>query len=261
LRLFRWLAAGPITAGYDLRQLGWQLLDEPDPACRVAVYPLLVRPVGLKASQWRQVAGPDLAARRWVLLVGVDDPRRRARLLRLGFGDALGVPAALQEVEARTLRLIERAGMIPRQRLVGAVRLDLLERDAYVAGRAARLHPREFALFWRLADQPGRGFSATELLADVWRLAFRPETNSLAVHISRLRSKLRIAGADGLIETLPSGAYRLVGNAGSKDGLALPLPAGNQFALDGHVRLGKERRINRLQASSAGDEEDIDHGT
>jgi hypothetical protein len=47
------------------------------------------------------------------------------------------------------------------------------------------------------------------LLRDVWRMAFRPETNSLAVHISRLRAKLRVAGLDGLIETLPDGAYRL----------------------------------------------------
>jgi DNA-binding response OmpR family regulator len=72
------------------------------------------------------------------------------------------------------------------------------------------LHPREFALLWRLADTPGEAVSARELLSDVWRLAFRPETNSLAVHISRLRAKLRLAGIDGVIETLPDGGYCLL---------------------------------------------------
>jgi DNA-binding winged helix-turn-helix (wHTH) protein len=74
------------------------------------------------------------------------------------------------------------------------------------------------------------------LLTDIWRLAFRPETNSLAVHVSRLRSKLRVAGLDGLIETTAEGGYRLATSA-------VPLPGGEaaQFALDGYLRLGEEQ--------------------
>ena len=99
------------------------------------------------------------------------------------------------------------------------------------------LHPREFLLLWRLADDPGRAVAASQLRGDVWRLAFRPETNSLAVHVSRLRAKLRIAGLDGLIQTLPGGAYRLAGEL-LRPGLALPADLG----LDAHLRLGEEAR-------------------
>ena len=41
-------------------------------------------------------------------------------------------------------------------------------------------------------------------------MGFVPETNSLAVHVSRLRGKLNTAGLEGLVETAPSGGYCLV---------------------------------------------------
>nr|WP_237452290.1 winged helix-turn-helix domain-containing protein [Qipengyuania algicida] len=48
-----------------------------------------------------------------------------------------------------------------------------------------------------------------ELLSDVWRLEHIPETNSLKVHVSRLRAKLGIDHAAWLNETVPQGGYRL----------------------------------------------------
>ncbi len=174
-----------------------------------------------------------------VLLFDVADPAERARLLRLGFGDALGPDTSLAEVEARALRVIDLAQSLPRYRQIGLLRLDLLARDAFVARRAVGLHPREFWLLWRLSDQPGRAVSAGDLLGDVWRLSFRPETNSLAVHVSRLRAKLRVAGLDGLIETFPAGAYRLALDA---DPPALPaLVPPHDLALDAYLLLSEDQ--------------------
>lgn len=51
------------------------------------------------------------------------------------------------------------------------------------------------------------------MLADVWRLAHVPETNSLEVHVSRLRAKLAPARAGWLVETDPRGGYRLAGRS------------------------------------------------
>ncbi|QEA17450.1 helix-turn-helix domain-containing protein [Novosphingobium ginsenosidimutans] len=129
---------------------------------------------------------------------------------------------------------------LPRERTLGLLKLDLLLRDAFVAGRGAGLHPREFLLLWRLAEEPGVTVPPSELRSDVWRLAFRPETNSLAVHVSRLRAKLRVAGLDGLIETRADGGYRLA------DEMLRPAlnltddPAMANGGLDAHLRLGKE---------------------
>ncbi len=91
----------------------------------------------------------------------------------------------------------------------GPVTLDLFHRDGRVAGRWLGLHPREFALLWRLAETPGVRVGRRQLLRDVWRLDHIPETNSLDVHVSRLRAKLHVARCAWLVETDPLGGYRL----------------------------------------------------
>ena len=240
MRLFRWFSVGPIPAAYDLRRLGWQLLADEQSSGRGLIpgqaHALLGRPHDLPMPQWLTLAGANVAQRKWMMMIDVGESTDRARMLRLGFGDAVGLGSSLDELESRVLRLAQYAEALPRYRRHGAVQLDLLARDAYVAGRAVGLHPREFALLWRLAELPGESIGTPELLYDVWRLSFRPETNSLAVHLSRLRAKLRTSGVDGLVETLPGGSYRLAGA-----GPARAIPFGEDLALDDYVRLGEER--------------------
>lgn len=241
MRQFQWFATGPVPDGCDLRRLGWTLVEpEIDPP-QAEAPPLIAMPHRGVVSDWVMLVGAHPRRRRRVLAVGVDDAADRARLLRLGFGDAIGGTLDLAEIESRALRIDEARRALPRERMLGTLRLDLLLRDAFVAGRGAGLHPREFLLLWRLAEEPGIAVSASDLRSDVWRLSFRPETNSLAVHMSRLRAKLRTAGLDGLIETGADGAYRLVEEALHP---AVPL-AGDAACtrtggLDAHLRLGKE---------------------
>ena len=130
-------------------------------------------------------------------------------MLAHGLGEALSSLAALQELAIRLARLADKAGALPRSRPLGPVTLDLLHRDARAGERWLALHPREFALLWRLADAPGERVPRERLLRDVWRLAHVPETNSLEVHVSRLRAKLAVAQAAWLVETDPRGGYRL----------------------------------------------------
>jgi two-component system OmpR family response regulator len=98
---------------------------------------------------------------------------------------------------------------LPRRRELGPLTLDLIHRDARADGTWLSLHPREFGLLWRLAERPGELVSRARLLRDVWRLDFEPGTNSVEVHVSRLRAKLARAGLAGLVETDPQGGYRL----------------------------------------------------
>ena len=121
----------------------------------------------------------------------------------------MGSQTSLREIEARAMRIAAHARALPRTRDIGPLRLDLFARDGFVAHRALGLHPREFALVWRLAETPGVAVSKKALVRDVWRMAHVPDTNSLAVHVFRLRAKLAIAGLAGLIKTEPGGGYRL----------------------------------------------------
>lgn len=131
----------------------------------------------------------------------------RAELIEQGFADALSSQVSLVELGARMLKLEGLREMISQYRIIGPVRLDPFYRDAYVDGRWIGLHPREFALMWRLAAQPGERVEKAALLKDVWRLRHEPETISLEVHVSRLRAKLAVSGLGWLVQTHPEGRY------------------------------------------------------
>ena len=111
---------------------------------------------------------------------------------------------------AQAFRLwLGREEMIPRFIEAGDITLDLFHRDARVDGHWVRLHPREFELLWRLAQQPGKHLARKQLLTEVWRTNREPGTNSLAVHVARIRSKLEPFGLAHLVVTHPKGGYLL----------------------------------------------------
>ena len=107
--------------------------------------------------------------------------------------------------------------LIPRFREAGDVTLDLFHRDGRVEDRWLGLHPREFELLWRLAQQPGERMTRRQLLEDVWRITFEPETNSLAVHVARVRAKLEPFGLARMLATHPDGGYYLDAPPGPGD--------------------------------------------
>jgi two-component system, OmpR family, response regulator len=204
--MFEWVSdAGHIPARWDLRLIGWTLgTDTPDRT----VPALYDGRLSFRRGDWRKLERPELFA-----AVGVDCPQERAAMLARGWGEALPTRVALGELSIRLQRLADDRGALPRFRTIGPLTLDLLHRDARASGRWLALHPREFALLWRLADAAGGRVSRETLMADVWRLKHLPETNSLAVHISRLRAKLARVKAGALVQTDPDGGYRLAPDA------------------------------------------------
>jgi len=182
---------------WDLRRIGWTLSADARGGH--------VRLVDASAAE-APIADGDPAL--W-LFVGVECGRKRARLLDAGCGDALPADVALPELAQRAQRVAAARTRVPRLRTAGPLVLDLLHRDARAGHRWLALHPREFALLWRLAERPGETVARATLLREVWRLEFEPGTNSIEVHVSRLRAKLALAGIRALVETVPPGGYRI----------------------------------------------------
>lgn len=182
---------------WDLRRIGWTLSGYP-----TGGHVRLVDAGGGAAP----VADGDPSL--W-LFVGVECGRKRARLLDAGCGDALPGDVALPELAQRARRVAAARTRVTRLRAAGPLMLDLLHRDARTGDRWLALHPREFALLWRLAERPGEAVARATLLREVWRLEFEPGTNSVEVHVSRLRAKLACAGIDRLVETVAPGGYRV----------------------------------------------------
>lgn len=204
VELFCWsMQAGCIPHQWDLRRHGWQLCDcamEGRQRCRH---------VTLIDGRHLPAGGDDLPTPRLLVVLGVEDSALRANLLAQGCGDAPGPETGLAELAARVRRVATAACALPRALHVGPLLLDLLHRDARRGPTWLGLHPREFSLLWRLAEEPGTPVTRRTLLEDVWRIHHEPETNSVEVHVSRLRGKLALAGCADLVRTATTGGYRL----------------------------------------------------
>lgn len=204
MSVFVWAGGGAPPPQWDLRRAGWTLADGEAAARQVELVDVRGRD-----ANWMDMALQARPEPAMSILLGVDDGAVRAWLLKRGCGEALPASVRLEELDQRARRLRSLGDTLPRRRRVGPLVLDLLRRDACAEDRWLALHPREFDLMWRLADRPGEPVSRSRLLRDVWRLDFEPGTNSVEVHVSRLRSKLASAGLRGLIETHANGGYRL----------------------------------------------------
>ena len=200
---------------------------------------------GTRPHDWDEIRHPGS-----VVAVGADEAVDRARLLDTGFGDAVGTNVAMVELASRLIRLDAFTRSMPRERRAGPLVLDLFFRDARLRDKWLGLHPREFALLWRLAETPFARLSRRDLLADVWRLEHVPETNSLEVHVSRLRAKLAISHCAWLVRTHPDGGYQLGSHPSAHATIRAPR---NGAALDTRVAIGNgigphERRGARYAA-------------
>lgn len=204
---FRWLASDRIPTEYDLRRCGWTL----DTGCEPSGKCIGVIHAGCFGGvDWKHMlATLNDEVRRFVLVIGIASARERATLLQIGFGDAVSDTIDIEELAARASRVAEFTRWLPRHRRLGDLQLDLLAREAYRQHKPLNLNPREFALLWRLADSPNEPVTKQSLIHDVWRMGFVPETNSIAVHMSRLRRKLSFVGLGGIIVTSTGGSYSL----------------------------------------------------
>ncbi len=196
-----------IPSELDLRRQGWDLAEQDaDDGASITIIDA-AKMDGVRRLQLMAVTRPD--ERRMMLVGSANTPEARAHWLADGFGDAVGNGTSLEELDVRARRLHDFACWIPGRRVMATLELELVAREATYNGKSLNLHPREFAILWRLAETPDEPVSRDTLLRDVWRQDVVPESNSIAVHISRLRAKLATAGLAGLVEMGGSSGYRL----------------------------------------------------
>lgn len=117
-------------------------------------------------------------------------------------------------------------GTVRRFREAGDLTLDLHHRDGRVEDRWLGLAPREFALLWRLAEQPGERIKAAQLHAEACLIAFEPDSPGIAAQIAAIEAKLAAAGLAPLVAADGEGGYFLdapaaAGLRRTRDGAAL----------------------------------------
>ena len=94
----------------------------------------------------------------------------------------------------------------------------VIDEDSYTAkikGRSLDLTFKEFELLKYLAQHPGRVFSRSQLLQEIWGYDYFGGTRTVDVHIRRLRSKLG-PEFESIIDTVRNVGYRFaINNAGA----------------------------------------------
>lgn len=138
----------------------------------------------------------------------VDD---RIRGLKAGGDDYLVKPYAFAELLARIDAVVRRQSPASDVTTlsVGDLELDRLSRTVKRAGRMIDLKPQEYRLLEYLMRHAGQVMTRTMLLEGVWDYHFDPQTNVIDVHISRLRNRIDLPGAEPLIHTVRGAGYCL----------------------------------------------------
>ncbi|WP_308170207.1 response regulator transcription factor [Acrocarpospora catenulata] len=92
---------------------------------------------------------------------------------------------------------------------IGEVSLDVTAYQVKVGGRIVHLPLREFELLHYLMRNADRTVTREQIMRHVWHSADAMSTNTIAVHVKRLRARLGDED-DKLIQTVRGVGYRLI---------------------------------------------------
>ncbi|WP_405079644.1 response regulator transcription factor [Paenibacillus chitinolyticus] len=138
--------------------------------------------------------------------------------LMTGADDYVVKPFNPLELIARVKSLLRRAyfqaqASVPAEEhttRIGSLLIDKQTHTVTANGRLVKLTPIEFGILSLLATHPGRVFSSEEIFEKIWKEKYFESTNSVTVHISRLRDKLeKEMEGEKLIHTIWGVGYKL----------------------------------------------------
>ncbi|HIP23207.1 MAG TPA: response regulator transcription factor [Rhodobacteraceae bacterium] len=141
-----------------------------------------------------------------IILTALDQISDRIDGLNAGADDYMVKPFDLSELSARLAAVARRYTGNPNPLVVvGDLEVDLAARAVRRQGRLLPLTAREWVLFEGFVQHPGQILSKAQLEERLYAFDSEVESNTIEVHISRLRKKL---GREK-IETVRGMGYRL----------------------------------------------------
>jgi DNA-binding response OmpR family regulator len=127
--------------------------------------------------------------------------------LNNGGDDVLTYPFPMQELFARIQSILRRPkSYVDKNLYIGDFVLDLQNKSVYKEDKDIEIRRKEYDLFEYLVRNSGRVVSRCELLDHVWDYREYVGSNTIDVHINRLRDKLE---DNALIETIHGVGYQV----------------------------------------------------
>lgn len=141
-----------------------------------------------------------------IILSAMDQISDRIEGLNAGADDYMVKPFDLSELSARLGAVGRRYAGNPNPRItLGDLEIDLAARSVFRSGKPVALTAREWVLFEGFVQRPGQLLSKAQLEERLYSFDTEIESNTIEVHVSRLRKKL---GRER-IETVRGLGYRL----------------------------------------------------
>lgn len=148
-----------------------------------------------------------------IIISAKETTQNKIDLLRLGADDYITKPFDMEEVLARiesNLRRVQFQNGVQNILHYNELTLDLEKNTASLCGIELPLTAKEFAILELLMKYPDKVFSKANLFQSVWGTEYINEDNTLNVHISNLRNKLKnICSEKEFIDTVWGIGYRL----------------------------------------------------
>lgn len=148
-----------------------------------------------------------------IIISAKEMTQNKIDLLRLGADDYITKPFDMEEVLARiesNLRRVQFQCGLQGCLQYDDLKLDLERNTAILHGIELSLTAKEFSILELLMKFPEKVFSKANLFQSVWNTEYISEDNTLNVHISNLRNKLKAVCPDReYIDTVWGIGYRL----------------------------------------------------
>jgi DNA-binding response OmpR family regulator len=133
-----------------------------------------------------------------LLLTALDGTEEVVKGLAMGADDYLRKPFEVRELDARIGAVLRRLdpGQEGHTLRVGPIEIDDRSKRVTVDGEEVALSPKEFDLLRLLAEDPGRVYSAEEILARLWSASPRADASDVKQYVHLLRNKIERRGSE-----------------------------------------------------------------
>lgn len=143
-------------------------------------------------------------------------------LIKAGADDYVTKPFDLDELAVRIEAVLKRCGRrlrrgegpgealgLPEILTYKNMRIDRTAKTVSVKGFRLELTAKEYAILELLLSNPTKLFSKANLYESVWEEAYYAEDNTLKVHISNIRNKVKKHDEEEYVETVWGMGYKL----------------------------------------------------